>query len=329
MRGGSGRARHRDDEEESVFVSMTDMTIGFLFIVILLLAFFAKQYSTDDSVPRVTYEGVVWQRDQAHFKIQELEIDLERLRAENAELIEEKEALVKEIAKLNDKIEKLLKKIRHLEKQLAAMDVANPLEAYLNRSHEARKEILENLKSHLEIAFPELEVFLTEESDALRFQGDGLFRSGAYALRPERKRFIETVAERLQEILPCYSLGLASAWDDKCNGNFALIEAVQIEGHTDADGPDLTNLSLSTNRANETFRVMTEHQSGLTQHLNFKRQPVLSVAGYGEMRPVAPNNTVDGKATNRRIDLRIIMYVPPSSEEIRFVRDALVDGLDG
>lgn len=321
MRGGTGRARHRDEEEESVFVSMTDMTIGFLFIVILLLAFFAKQYSTEDTVPRVTYEGVVWERDQARAEVERLENKLERLEVVNEQLREENDDLKKQI-------EALRRRIQRLEKRLAQMDTANPLEAYLNRSHEARREILEKLKAELEISFPELKVFLTEESDALRFQGDGLFSSGAHVLRPERKPFIEAVAARLQEILPCYTLGPTSAWSDACNGSFALIEAVQVEGHTDAVGDELPNLALSTNRANETFRVMTQHQPGLTRHLNFKREPVLSVAGYGEMRPVASNDTVDGRATNRRIDLRLIMYVPPSSEAIQFVRDALVEGVD-
>jgi len=38
---------------------MTDMTVSFLFIVILLLAFFASRYSNDDVVPRVSEIGAV------------------------------------------------------------------------------------------------------------------------------------------------------------------------------------------------------------------------------------------------------------------------------
>ncbi|WP_430512064.1 hypothetical protein [Pannonibacter phragmitetus] len=48
----SSRRTHQEEEEESAFVSMTDMTVSFLFIVILLLAFFASQYSDTDQVPR-------------------------------------------------------------------------------------------------------------------------------------------------------------------------------------------------------------------------------------------------------------------------------------
>ena len=45
------------------------------------------------------------------------------------------------------------------------------------------------------------------------------------------------------------------------------------------------------------------------------------------MRPVAGNDTPAGRATNRRIDLRIIMYTPSRSEEIDNIRKALRSGL--
>jgi len=40
-----GRRRRDEEDEESVFVPMTDMTVSFLFIVMILLAFFAVQFS--------------------------------------------------------------------------------------------------------------------------------------------------------------------------------------------------------------------------------------------------------------------------------------------
>ena len=63
MRAASMRRRRHEEEEESAFVSMTDMTVGFLFIVILLLAFFASQYNPSEMVPRPEYEKVLTERD--------------------------------------------------------------------------------------------------------------------------------------------------------------------------------------------------------------------------------------------------------------------------
>ena len=43
------RRRHAEEEGESVFVSMTDLTVSFLFILLVLLAFFATQIQPDES----------------------------------------------------------------------------------------------------------------------------------------------------------------------------------------------------------------------------------------------------------------------------------------
>ena len=63
--------------------------------------------------------------------------------------------------------------------------------------------------------------------------------------------------------------------------------------------------------------------------MNFRHQPVLSVAGYGQMRPVKDNSTKEGRDTNRRVDLRIIMYTPSQSAEIDRIRQALSQNSSG
>ena len=42
------RRRHVEEEGESVFVSMTDLTVSFLFILLVLLAFFATQIQPEE-----------------------------------------------------------------------------------------------------------------------------------------------------------------------------------------------------------------------------------------------------------------------------------------
>lgn len=277
------RRRQHDDEEESAFVSMTDMTVSFLFIVMILLAFFASQLKPD-SVSRKDYDRVVNERD----------------------------ALRDEVKSLKEQVEKLKN---------------NPIETYLGAVAAERRRILQDLQSKLRTDFPDLQVVISEEMDALRFKGDGLFPTGSSELRPDKRRIVETIAARLGEVLPCYTLGRLSSWRNGCNAAGAAIEAVQIEGHTDSDGQDNNNLTLSTSRANETFFAMLKREPTLVEHRNNRQQPVLSVAGYGKMRPVADNRTTEGKAMNRRIDLRIIMYSPRSIDEIRKVQDDLRKGV--
>ena len=277
-------------------MSMTDMTVSFLFVVMILLAFFASRFNPKESVPKAQYDHVVRERDN----------------------------MAAALAAANAKVASLEAEIKRL---LAKLQEKNPLEEYLTKTANERRQILQRLRDQLKVDFPDLQVVISEENDALRFQGDGLFQSSQSILRPERRAIVEFIADRLEAILPCYALGSKSRWSNGCNNGAAIIEAVQIEGHTDSTGDDISNLRLSTERANSTFVAMTAREPGLVAHLNFRGQPVLSVAGYGKMRPVAGNDTPAGRATNRRIDLRIIMYTPSRSEEIDNIRKALRSGL--
>ncbi len=72
---------------------------------------------------------------------------------------------------------------------------------------------------------------------------------------------------------------------------------VVVEGHTDAFGSDADNLGLSQARAD-----------AVVQHL-LGKLPIspanLNAMGYGETRPVANNETAEGRKRNRRIDVVI------------------------
>ena len=70
---------------------------------------------------------------------------------------------------------------------------------------------------------------------------------------------------------------------------------VVIEGHTDSTGSDEVNEHLSQQRAEAVRAYLTANQT-----LSYDRIVAL---GYGSMRPLASNETADGRAVNRRIDV--------------------------
>ncbi len=70
-----------------------------------------------------------------------------------------------------------------------------------------------------------------------------------------------------------------------------------IEGHTDGNGSDSANLILSQDRADAVRQY-------IVSHYGINPEKVSSI-GYGEARPVANNETAEGRARNRRIDLII------------------------
>jgi len=71
---------------------------------------------------------------------------------------------------------------------------------------------------------------------------------------------------------------------------------LEIAGHTDSDGTDEYNLQLSQNRSQAVVNWLVEN--GITN--------TLSAQGYGESSPVASNTTIEGKAANRRVEIRVI-----------------------
>jgi outer membrane protein OmpA-like peptidoglycan-associated protein len=71
---------------------------------------------------------------------------------------------------------------------------------------------------------------------------------------------------------------------------------VLIEGHTDAIGTDEYNLGLSQRRAQAVYDFL------VSQDVKAER---LGWEGYGESRPVADNDTDEGRQKNRRVDLVI------------------------
>ena len=73
---------------------------------------------------------------------------------------------------------------------------------------------------------------------------------------------------------------------------------VEIEGHTDSTGDKAYNERLGQMRAEAVKRYLYEkHQVPLHK---------INVISYGEEKPVAPNNTRDGRAQNRRVVIKVL-----------------------
>lgn len=72
---------------------------------------------------------------------------------------------------------------------------------------------------------------------------------------------------------------------------------VTVEGHTDSTGGDADNLRLSEARARAVWaRLATEVALPA---------PAVTIRGLGESRPVASNDTEEGRALNRRVELLV------------------------
>ncbi len=72
---------------------------------------------------------------------------------------------------------------------------------------------------------------------------------------------------------------------------------VEIDGYTDDVGSAAYNRELSQRRARSVVEYLAEH--GIDRD---RMKPV----GYGESKPIAPNDTESGRAKNRRVEVRIL-----------------------
>ncbi|MGE0866249.1 MAG: OmpA family protein [Vicinamibacterales bacterium] len=119
-----------------------------------------------------------------------------------------------------------------------------------------------------------------------------------------RKLIFETV---LSEDQGKFRLGKADLPEDATAALDAMVNNlkadkkavwVEIEGHTDNTGDKKFNEQLGLMRAEAVKRYLYEkHQVPLHK---------INVISYGEEKPVAPNNTRDGRAQNRRVVIKVL-----------------------
>jgi chemotaxis protein MotB len=136
--------------------------------------------------------------------------------------------------------------------------------------------------------------------------------AGEVGLRQERRGLVVTLTEAGffeagQSELRGSSLAILDAIAESL---LSLPNQIRIEGHTD-------NIPIRTARYPSNWELSTARATYVLAHVagRFPFEPSrLSVAGYGEYRPVASNDTAEGRAANRRVDLVILSEVSERDE---------------
>lgn len=72
---------------------------------------------------------------------------------------------------------------------------------------------------------------------------------------------------------------------------------IDVLGHTDSDGSDIYNQGLSERRAQSVAAYLSAHGVQSAR---------VATRGYGETQPIASNTTTEGKAQNRRVEIKIV-----------------------
>lgn len=111
------------------------------------------------------------------------------------------------------------------------------------------------------------------------FMERDFFESGSAAPRPEALRVLQVVAENMHRDVPDVR--------------------VTVLGHTDASGTDQQNLALSHSRAQSVIETLVGSGANPGQ---------LSAIAIGRAQPIATNDTLAGRAMNRRVEFLISPY---------------------
>jgi peptidoglycan-associated lipoprotein len=191
-----------------------------------------------------------------------------------------------EVGQVNDKVttmgtslEQTQERVRQAEgritevdtKTAAAQSAADKAQQAANTANEAASAVNTRAES-IEAANRKLlfEVVISEDQ--------GKFRFGAAELPDEAKSAIDSMVSGLKE-------QKSAVW-------------IEVEGHTDNVGDKMYNERLGLERAEAVKRYLYEqHQVPLHK---------INVISYGEDKPVAPNQTRDGRSQNRRVVIKVL-----------------------
>lgn len=75
---------------------------------------------------------------------------------------------------------------------------------------------------------------------------------------------------------------------------------IDVVGHTDSTGSDAYNQALSERRARSVADYLASHGVASVR---------VATTGYGKMQPIATNDTVEGRAQNRRVEIKVVPAV--------------------
>ncbi|OQX54549.1 MAG: hypothetical protein B5M48_00345 [Candidatus Omnitrophica bacterium 4484_213] len=185
------------------------------------------------------------------------------------------------IANLNTTIEQLNFQLEELCKPKEAL-----LETKIELEHKLKKELSQR----------DLKVYLQERGLIIIVSNKILFDPGQVLIKPQAKEGLNKIAEIINKT---------------CPNNL-----ISVEGYTDNKPIKYStkypsNWELSACRATEVVRYL------IKQGVSPER---LSAVGYGEYRPIDTNDTPQGRANNRRVEIVISpktlpSFVEPKKEE--------------
>ena len=306
--GRSGSFVRSSQGEQGFWPSYADMmsAVALILFFLMLLSYIQNLITGNDlqntqevlAETRSTLELTLKQVDDAQSALEKVTIDLAEA---TLTLDEQKGKLDEQSAQLASQKEELAAQDKLLADQKALI---GEQETYLKA---ANKELLEMRSRMQTIAVLRLSILEQIRDSVVSVMGDAskvtigdngaivldegvLFDFGSSAVKGAAKPTLDRLVEVFKSFL-----------SDSENAKY--VDSIVISGHTDSIGRDADNRKLSTDRANAVLNyLLTADKGALDQYAQY-----FCAAGYGATRPVASNDTTEGRAQNRRIEISITL----------------------
>lgn len=127
-----------------------------------------------------------------------------------------------------------------------------------------------------------------------------VFEFGSYALKPDAKPLLDTLARALGHVLD----------DPDVRAN---IDTILVQGHTDARGNDAVNWELSAKRATAVLQYLFQANPALATSYG----SYFAASAYSKFRPLDQGKTEDAYQRNRRIEISVV----PKDDSVRKIID--------
>ena len=301
--------------EQGFWPSYADMmsAVALILFFLMLLSYIQNLITGNDlqntqevlAETRLTLADTQTQLDLTLSQVEEAQSDLDRVTIDLSEarltLDELKGTLEEQNAQLASQKKELAAQDKLLADQKALI---GEQEKYLKA---ANKELLEMRSRMQTIAVLRLSILEQIRDSVVAVMGDAskvsigdngaivldegvLFDFGSSAIKPAAKPTLDRLVEVFKSFLS----------DDE---NAKYVDSIIISGHTDSIGTAAENRKLSTDRANAVLNyLLTADKGALNDYAQY-----FCAAGYGATRPVASNDTDEGRAQNRRIEISITL----------------------
>lgn len=235
-------------------------------------------------VTRGTHQQVVQERDQLAERVKRLEASSESLDAERVALIDELEDLQQTQAVLDRDVKRLRKAEARLSDSLAIREAElADRRKEVGRLRETYSGLIEDLEA--EVAAGAIEIHQLRDGLRLNLSQNVLFQPGSARVNAGGREVLGKVAERVRKV------------------EYRVV----VHGHTD-------DVSIRSERFPSNWELAGARASGVVRILADRGvDPTrLEAVSRGAFEPVASNETPEGRARNRRIEITLVPLQPIS-----------------